>query len=104
MNDFKRMQKLAGIITESQLNEDKKPTHISKVDWYYIDHSSDYPGPKGRVVPNAEGFDSPGEHNGTELYIRKGTKGYVDGNRFEDEEGNDVPFEKEYFTEETFDS
>ena len=104
LNEIKRMQQLAGIITESQLNEDKKSTHISKVDWYYIDHSSDYPGPKGRVVPDAEGFDSPGEYNGTELYIRKGTKGYVDGNRFEDEEGNDVPFEKEYFTEETFDT
>jgi hypothetical protein len=29
--------------------------------------------------------------------MRKGTKGWVNGNRFEDEEGNDVPFEAMYF-------
>lgn len=66
INEIKRMQLLAGIITESQLNENKKPTYISKVDWYYINDDSDYPGPKGRVVPDAKGFDNPSKYKGTE--------------------------------------
>lgn len=95
------MQKLAGLITENHFNQltenESKPTHKSKVDWYYINDDSDYPGPKGRTVPNAEGFDNPKEYEGTELYIAKGTKGYVSGNRFEDEDGNDVGYKAEYF-------
>ncbi len=83
---------------EKVLAENKsKPTHKSKVDWYYINDDSNYPGPKGRTVPNAEGFDNPKKYKGTELYIAKGTKGYVSGNKFEDEEGNDVQYKAEYF-------
>ena len=76
---------------------ESKPTHKSKVDWYYINDNSDYPGPKGRTVPDAKGFDNPKKYKGTELYIKKGTKGYVDGSKFEDEEGNDVEYKAEYF-------
>ena len=101
--DFLKMQKLAGIITEGQFrtlaeNTDK-PTHKSKVNWYYINDNSDYPGPKGRTVPDAEGFDNPKKYKGTELYIKKGTKGWVDGHKFEDEEGNDVEYISDYFDE-----
>ena len=74
-----------------------KPTHKSKVNWYYIEDNSDYPGPKGRTVPDAEGFNNPKKYKGTELYIAKGTEGWVDGNRFEDEDGNDVQYKAEYF-------
>lgn len=99
--EFRRMQKLAGIITESEFkqlieNQDK-PTHKSKVNWYYINDYSDYPGPKGRTVPDADGFDNPKKFKGTELYIKKGTKGWANGNRFEDEDGNDVQYKAEYF-------
>jgi len=98
---FLHMQKLAGLITESEykkLNENQdSPTHKSKVDWYYINDNSDYPGPKGRTVPDTEGYDNPQDYKGTELYIAKGTKGYVSGNKFEDEDGNDVKYEAEYF-------
>ena len=83
----------------------------SKVDWYYIEDSSDYPGPKGRVVPYDEeietGYDDPKgfedeegnivPYKGTELYIPKGTKGNKEGNSFVTDEGNDVPFEEKYF-------
>ena len=83
------MQKLAGLINESS-------NFISKVDWYYINDNSDYPGPKGRVVPDAEGYDMS-QYEGTELYIPKGTKGYIEDDKFIDEEGNDVPFLSKYF-------
>ena len=94
-SDLKRIirEEIEKILTENE----NKPTHKSKVDWYYINDDSDYPGPKGRTVPNAEGFDNPKEYEGTELYIAKGTKGYVSGNRFEDEDGNDVGYKAEYF-------
>jgi len=102
--EFLKMQKLAGLITENQynknikaLNEGTTEVYTSKVDWYYIEEYSDYPGPKGRVVPDASGYDSPKEYEGIELYIAKGTQGYKRNNQFEDEEGNTVPFEKEYF-------
>jgi len=69
----------------------------SLVNWYYIEDWSDYPGPKGRVVPNAEGYDNPSDYDGTELYISQGTTGDKEGNLFIDEEGNDVPFNSQYF-------
>jgi hypothetical protein len=69
----------------------------SLVDWYYIEEWSDYPGPKGRVVPDVEGYDNPSSYDGTELYIPQGTVGNKNGNMFIDEEGNDVPFEDQYF-------
>jgi hypothetical protein len=73
----------------------------SLVSWYYIEEWSDYPGPKGRVVPDAEGYDDPSKYEGTELYIPKGAKGYKEyaGNTsyFTDYEGNSAPFKKEYF-------
>ena len=69
----------------------------SLVNWYYIEDWSDYPGPKGRVVPNAEGYDNPSDYDGAELYISQGTIGDKEGNLFIDEEGNDVPFNSEYF-------
>jgi len=90
--EFKRMQKLAGIINEAS-------TFTSKVDWYYVNDNSDYPGPKGRVVPDAEGYYSPENYEGTELYIPKGTKGYIEGDNFINDEGSNVPFEPEYFEE-----
>lgn len=92
--EFKRMQKLAGIINEAEV-----PTFISKVDWYYIDYDSDYPGPKGRVVPDAEGYDDVSQYEGTELYMPKGTKGYVEDDDFINDEGSNIPFEPEYFEE-----
>lgn len=98
---FLKMQKRAGLITESQYRklteENSQPTHKSKVDWYYINDNSDYPGPKGRTVPNAKGFDNPKKYKETELYIKKGTKGYVSGTKFTDEDGNDVEYKAEYF-------
>ena len=90
--EFKRMQKLAGIINEAS-------TFTSKVDWYYVNDNSDYPGPKGRVVPDTEGYYSPENYEGTELYMPKGTKGYVEGDNFINDEGSNVPFEPEYFEE-----
>jgi hypothetical protein len=72
-------------------------TYKSLVNWYYIEDWSDYPGPKGRVVPDAEGYDNPSDYDGTELYISQGTIGNKKGNIFIDEEGNDVPFEDQYF-------
>ena len=89
--EFKRMQKLAGIINEAS-------TFTSKVDWYYVNDNSDYPGPKGRVVPDDEGYDVS-QYEGTELYMPKGTKGYVEGDNFINDEGSNVPFEPEYFEE-----
>ena len=90
-------EEIVKVLTENS----SKPTHKSKVDWYYINDNSDYPGPKGRTVPNAKGFDNPKEYKGTELYIKKGTKGYVDGDRFivasGKREGNDVEYKAEYF-------
>jgi hypothetical protein len=86
-------EEIVKILTENK----SKPSHKSKVDWYYINDDSDYPGPKGRTVPNAKGFDNPKEYKKTELYIKKGTKGYVQGSRFEDEDGNDVQYKAEYF-------
>ena len=102
--EFLKMQKLAGLITENQYNKkvkvlnEKKAIYTSKVDWYYIEEYSDYPGPKGRVVPDALGYDNPKEYKGTELYIAKGTQGLVYNNQFEVEKsGNTVPFESKYF-------
>jgi len=99
--EFLKMQKMAVIITEGQFKQltenENNPTHKSKVDWYYIEQNSDYPGPKGRVIPHAEGYDDPSEYEGTELYISKGTEGWAGHGKFEDEEGNDVPFKEEYF-------
>lgn len=98
---FLHMQKLAGLITESKykklVENENNPTHKSKVDWYYISDNSDYPGPKGRTVPDAKGFDNPKDYEGTELYIAKGTKGWAKDGKFEDEEGNDVEYKEEYF-------
>jgi hypothetical protein len=97
--EFKRMQELAGIITEMpKIVDPNSLTYISKVDWYYIDEYSDYPGMKGGVVPDAEGYESPEEYEGAELYIPKGTTGQVEDDKFIDEEGNDVPFIPEYFS------
>jgi hypothetical protein len=84
-------------IVKALAENEIKPTHRSNVDWYYVEEYSDYPGPKGRTVPNAKGFDNPKDYKGTELYIKKGTKGYVSGGKFEDEEGNDVEYKAEYF-------
>ena len=77
----------------NKMNEQYK----SLINWYYIEDWSDYPGPKGRVVPDAEGYDNPSDYDGTELYISRGTIGDKEGNLFIDEEGNDVPFNSEYF-------
>jgi len=92
--EFKRMQELAGISENEGGN-----THRSKVDWYYINEDSDYPGPKGRAIPVAAGYEDPTRFKGTELYIPAETEGYVEGNSFFDEEGNDVLFDKQYFEE-----
>ena len=74
-------------------NQDDMPTHKSKVNWYYVDDLG------GRVIPDAKGYDLK-SYPSKELYIKKGTEGQVlYGNRFEDEEGNDVPFSEEYFEE-----
>jgi len=94
--EFKRMQKLAGLITENNDNS-YTPTHRSKVDWYYVNEDSNYPGPKGRVVPIAAGYEDPRNFDGTELYIPAESIGWVNDNKFEDEEGNDVPFLEKYF-------
>ena len=34
----------------------------SLVNWYYIEDWSGYPGPKGRVIPDAEGYDNPNDY------------------------------------------
>jgi len=78
-----------------------KPTHRSNVDWYYIEEYSDYPGPKGRTVPNARGYEDPTGYDGTSLYVPEGTVGYVNGDKFivasGKREGNDVEYKAEYF-------
>lgn len=85
--EFIRMKKLAGLLTENEMLVN--PTHKSLVDWYYIED-------KGRVMPDVKGYDLTIYPN-KELYIEKGIEGWVFGNKFEDEEGNDVPFSEEYF-------
>jgi hypothetical protein len=101
--EFLKMQKIAGLITENQYRQltenTDEPTHMSKVDWYYIGDNSDYPGPKGRTVPKAKGYDDPSTFEDTELYISVGTEGWVDGDDFMDEEENRVPYKgyEEYF-------
>jgi len=98
--EFKRMQELAGIVNEMKVNNPVILAYISKVDWYYVDEYSNYPDPamRGGVVPDAEGYDSPEEYDGTELYISKGTKGYVEDDNFINDEGSNVPFIPEYFS------
>jgi len=99
--EFKRMQELAGIINEMPVIANPViSTYVSKVDWYYVDEYSDYPdlAMRGGVVPDAEEYDSPEEYEGTELYISKGTKGYVEDDNFINDEGNNVPFIPEYFS------
>lgn len=101
--EFLKMQKIAGLITENQyrqlIENTDNPTHMSKVDWYYIGDTSDYPGPKGRVVPKAKGYDDPSQFEDTELYISVGTEGWIDRDDFMDEEENRVPYKgyEEYF-------
>ena len=101
--EFLKMQKIAGLITENQyrqlIENTDNPTHMSKVDWYYIGDASDYPGPKGRVVPKAKGYDDPSQFEDTELYIPVGTEGWIDRDDFMDEEENRVPYKgyEEYF-------
>ena len=90
-------EEIVKVLTENS----SKPTHKSKVDWYYINDNSDYPGPKGRTVPDAKGFDNPKKYKGTELYVKKEDKGYVKDNKFivasGEREGNDVEFKTEHF-------
>lgn len=101
--EFLKMQKIAGLITENQYRQltenTDNPTHMSKVDWYYIGNASDYPGPKGRAVPKAKGYDDPSKFEDTELYIPVGTEGWIDRDSFMDEEENRVPYigYEEYF-------
>ena len=101
--EFLKMQKIAGLITENQYRQltenTDEPTHMSKVDWYYIGNASDYPGPKGRAVPKAKGYDDPSKFEDTELYISVGTEGWIDRDSFMDEEENRVPYigYEEYF-------
>ena len=101
--EFLKMQKIAGLITENQYRQltenTDEPTHMSKVDWYYIGDNSDYPGPKGRAVPKAKEYDDPSKFEDTELYISVGTEGWVDRDDFMDEEENRVPYKgfEEYF-------
>jgi len=103
--EFLKMQKLAGLITENQLKQlienESKPTHRSNVDWYYIEEYSDYPGPKGRTVPNTRGYEDPTGYDGTELYVPEGTIGYINDDRFivtsGKRKGNDVEYKAEYF-------
>ena len=101
--EFLKMQKIAGLITENQyrqlIENTDNPTHMSKVDWYYIGDANDYPGPKGRVVPKTKGYDDPSQFEDTELYIPVGTEGWIDRDDFMDEEENRVPYKgyEEYF-------
>lgn len=101
--EFLKMRKIAGLITENQyrqlIENTDNPTHMSKVDWYYIGNASDYPGPKGRVVPKIKGHDDPSQFEDTELYISVGTEGWIDRDDFMDEEENRVPYTgyEEYF-------
>jgi len=90
-------EEIAKILSENGV----KPTHRSNVDWYFIEEYSDYPGPKGRTVPNASGYDDPTGYDGTELYVPEGTTGYINGDRFivasGKREGNDVEYIAKYF-------
>lgn len=88
--------------SENSVNENEsKPTHRSNVDWYYVEEYSDYPGPKGRTVPNAREYDDPTGYDGTELYVPEGTVGYIKDGKFivasGKREGNDVEYKAEYF-------
>jgi len=88
-------------IVKALAENESKPTHRSNVDWYYIEEYSDYPGPKGRTVPNARGYEDPTGYDGTSLYVPEGTVGYVDGDKFivtsGKRKGNDVEYKAEYF-------
>ena len=88
-------------IVKALAENESKPTHRSNVDWYYVEEYSDYPGPKGRTVPNARGYEDPTGYDGTSLYVPEGTVGYVDGDKFivtsGKRKGNDVEYKAEYF-------
>ena len=90
-------------IVKALVENEIKPTHRSNVDWYYIEEYSDYPGPKGRTVPNAREYDDPTGYDGTELYVPEGTVGYIKDGKFivasGKREGNDVEYKAEYFDE-----
>jgi hypothetical protein len=88
-------------IVKALTENESKPTHKSNVDWYYVEEYSDYPGPKGRTVPNAREYDDPTGYDGTELYVPEGTVGYIKDGKFivasGKREGNDVEYKAEYF-------
>jgi hypothetical protein len=77
-------------IVKALAENESKPTHKSKVDWYYVTDSAHK---SGAAVAHDPKYDAPKG----DLYIEKGTKGWVSGNKFEDEEGNDVEYKAEYF-------
>ena len=90
-------EEIVKVLAENEI----KPTHRSNVDWYYVEEYSDYPGPKGRTVPNAREYDDPTGYDGTELYVPEGTVGYIKDGKFivasGKREGNDVEYKAEYF-------
>ena len=80
-------EELEGIPDEGGLEDedeggDEDGRYRSDVDWYYVDENSNYPGPKGRVIPVAAGYEDPRNFDGTELYIAKGTTGNKIGDKF----------------------
>jgi hypothetical protein len=103
--EFLKMQKIAGLITENQYRQltenTDEPTHMSRIDWYYVGPNSGYPGTQkdGRVVPKTRGYDDPSKYEDTNIYIKVGTEGWIDGEWFVDEEENRVPYTgyEEYF-------
>jgi hypothetical protein len=80
-------EEIAKVLDENS----SKPTHISNVDWYYVTNSTHK---SSATVPDDTRYDAPEG----ELYIKRGTVGYKNGNEFRDEDGNTVEFSDEYFT------
>ena len=77
-NEFKRMQKLAGLITESQLNNDKYPKGFTPIE---INKEEDNETYDGEVIAAYEapmdGWDT--EHFDSVVIVKKEDGFYIDG-------------------------
>ena len=77
-NEFQRMQKLAGLITESQLNEDKYPEGFTPIE---INQKEDNETYGGEVIAAyeapMEGWDT--EHFDSVVIVKKEDGFYIDG-------------------------
>ena len=81
-------EEIVKVLTENSSN----PAYKSTVDWYYVTNSAHKSGATVAHDPKSK-YDAPKG----DIYIKKGTVGYKDGNEFRDEDDNTVEFKDEYF-------